>query len=327
MRYLVTGATGFIGGHVVDRLIEAGHRVRAHVLEPDAAERLEARAVEVRLGDLILDEDLAPLLEGVDVVVHCAGIAARGARREDIWRVNVEGTRRLVAACASAGLSRFVYLSSVAVYGHALPPAREDAPQDPVNVYGESKCAAEEAIWSCRAETGLPAVVLRPCLVYGERDRRLPHFFTRMSRLRLLPLPSGGNRVVALVHVSDLVDAVVAASTSPRAVGNAYNVTDGERHTYRDVLDTLRETTGRRPWILPVPGAVFATALKLLLWVARLKSTNNGSRADLSKSLRIFDLDCFYSLDAARADLGYDPRVTLAAGLRRTLAWSEQSAR
>ncbi len=268
----------------------------------------------------------APLLEDVDVVVHCAGIAAQGARKEDIWRVNVEATERLVSACARAKIPRFVYLSSVAVYGHAPSPVREDAPKHPVNIYGESKCAAEAAIWRCRAETGLPAVVLRPCLVYGERDRRLPRFLLRMSRLRLLPLPSGGNRIVALVHVSDLVDAIVAASISPRAVGNAYNVTDGERHTYRDVLDRLKETTGSRPRILPLPGAVFSTALKLLLGVARWKSANNGARADLSKSLRIFDLDCFFSLDAARADLGYAPGVTLAEGLRRTLAWSAEAS-
>ena len=79
MRYLVTGASGFLGGHLVDRLLEAGHTVRAHVLEPDAAAELEARGVEVRRGDLVQDGELAPWLEGVDVVVHCAGIAAQRA--------------------------------------------------------------------------------------------------------------------------------------------------------------------------------------------------------------------------------------------------------
>jgi len=321
MRYLVTGATGFLGGHVVDRLLEAGHRVRAHVLEADRGPGLRARGVEVRVGDLLEDKDLAPLLDGVDVVVHCAGIAAQRAAREEIWRVNVEGTKRLLSAFSGAALSRFVYVSSVAVYGQAPPPVSEDAPCNPVNVYGESKCAAEEALWRCRSETGLPAVALRPCLIYGERDRRLPRFILRMSRLAFLPLPHGGNRIVALVHVSDVVELILTASTSPRAVGNAYNVTDGEKHTYRDVLDCLREITGSRPRILPIPGPVFSTTLRLLLWLARRESSKGKPRADLSKSLRLFDLDSFYSLDKARADLGFTPRVSLSQGLARTLAF------
>ncbi len=324
MRYLVTGATGFLGGHVVDRILDAGHQVRAHVLEADRAPGLEARGVEVRVGDLLQDGDLAPLLEGVDVVVHCAGIAAQRAAREDIWRVNVDGTKRLLSACSGIALSRFVYVSSVAVYGHDPPPVSEDAPWNPVNAYGKSKCAAEEALWRCRTETGLPAVALRPCLIYGERDRRLPRFIVRMSRLAFLPLPHGGNRIVALVHVSDVVELILAASTSPQAVGNAYNVTDGERHTYRDVLDCQREITGRRPRIVPIPGPVFSTALELVLWFARRDSSMTKPRAGLSKSLRMFDLDSFYTLDKARADLGFTPRVGLSEGLARTLAWERR---
>ena len=328
MRYLVTGASGFLGGHLVDRLLEAGHPVRAHVLEPDAASRLEARGVEVRRSDLVQDGDLAPWLEGVDVVVHCAGIAAQRAAREDIWRVNVEGTKTLLAQCTRAGISRFVYISSVAVYGHAPPPVSEDAPQRPVNLYGESKRAAEEILFRCHSESGLPAVVLRPCLIYGERDRRLPRFLVRMSRLPFLPLPHGGRRAVALVHVSDVVQAILAASTSPRAAGSAYNVTDGELHTYRDVLDRLREITGKRPRIVPIPGAVFHAGLKVVLGLARRGrwgKSADASRDDLSESLRVFDLDSIYSIEKARKDLGFTPRVGLAEGLERTLAFCREA--
>jgi len=320
VRTLVTGATGFLGSHVVDRLVEEGRRVRAHVLEPDRAPGLEARGIEVRVGDLLQEEDLAPLVEGVDVVIHCAGVAAQRAPRENIWRVNVEGTKRLLAACSRAALPRFVYISSVAVYGHAPPPVAEDAPKNPVNVYGESKVAAEDALWRCHSEHGLPAVALRPCLVYGERDRRLPQFLSRMSRLPLLPLPRGGNRIVALVHVEDVVSAIVAASTAAQAPGRAYNVTDGAPHTYRDVIDHLKELTGRSPRIVPVPAPLFSASLKLLLRLSRREG--RAASVDLSKSIRIFEQDSLYSLDAARRDLGFTPRVGLHEGLERTLAWS-----
>jgi nucleoside-diphosphate-sugar epimerase len=301
MRYLVTGGTGLVGGHLIDRLREAGDEVRALVRRPAVAEELRRRGVDSRLGDLADARDLPAAVEGVDVVVHAAGVVQVMGEHRELWAVNVEGTERLLEASARAGLRRFVHLSSVAVYGPAPAPIAEDAPKRPVGPYGQSKWAAEQALWRRHAEGGLPAVALRPCIIYGGRDRHAWPVLERLRRMRVLPLPRGGRRLIDLVHVSDVVDAVMAASTAPEAVGRAYNLTDGERHSIRDILEAYGRIAGRRPAILPIPGPVWGLALRV------------------RSRLRAFDLDFHYAIDAARRDLGYRPRVGLVEGLSRTL--------
>jgi len=303
MRWLVTGATGLVGSHVVDRLREAGDEVRALVRRPEAVEELRRRGVDVRLGDLADASGLPAAVAGVDVVVHSAGAVQVGGEQPRLWAVNVEGTERLLAASTGAGLRRFVHLSSVAVYGHAPPPVAEDAPKRPQAAYGKSKWAAEQAVWRHHSEHGLPAVALRPCAIYGGRDRHAWPILSQLGRRRFVPLPDGGRRLIDLVHVSDVVDAVLASAHEPSAVGRAYNVTDGERHTYRDLLAVYERVTGRRPAILPFPGGL----LKL------------APRVGVLRRARAFGLDLHYAIDAARRDLGYRPRIALEEGLRRTL--------
>ena len=303
MRFLVTGATGLVGAHVVDRLLARGDHVRALVRRAGAAEALRARGVEARLGDLAADT-IAACVEGIDVVVHCAATVETGGDAAALWPVNVEATERLLEASARARVGRFVHLSSTAVYGAADPPIAEDAPKRPSGGYGRSKWAAEEALWRHHAR-GLPGVALRPCVIYGPGDRHAWPTLLGLSRRRVLPLPRHGRRLLDLVHVADVADAVLGAAAAAEAPGRAYNLTDGESHSYRDILDALAAATGRGPAIVPLPGP----ALRLL---ARL-----GRRA---ARLRVLDLDLHYAIDAARRDLGYAPRVSLQEGIRRTLA-------
>ena len=317
MRYLVTGATGLVGSHVVDHLLERGESVRALVFEPEAAEPLRARGVDVHVGDLTRGE-LTPLVNGTDAVLHCAGAVKVMATREQLWSVNVEGTQRLLAAAASLDCTRFVFVSSTSVYGHPPPPVTEDAPKRPVGAYGESKWAAEEALWRYRAEYGLPAVALRPCPIYGPRDQRIAQALVDLGRMRVAPLAGGGRRVVDLVYVTDVAEAVIAAATAPAAIGRAYNLTDGERHTYRDVLVAYEQATGRRPAILPVPGSALVGAMRALIWLRQRRGVPGDWTGQMGR-VRGFVLDTHYAIDAARRDLGYAPKVGLTEGVRRTL--------
>ena len=316
MRYFVTGATGLVGGQVVDRLCARGETVRTLVLEAPLVDGLRRRGVEVVSGDLTDPADLASAVAGTDVVIHCAGIVQMGAHRRDLWAVNVEGTERLLTAAARGGSPRFVYVSSVGVYGRAPAPTAEDAPKKPVGAYPESKWAAEQAVWR-HAEAGLPVVVLRPCPIYGPGDRRVTRALERLGRLKVLPLPGGGRRLADLVYVSDVADAALAAATAPAAVGRAYNVTDGERHTYRDILLAHEQVRGRRPAIVGVPGRAVVGALQMLMWWRQLRGVP-GDWAGEVERVRALDCDAHYSIEAARRDLGYRPRVGLVEGLRRT---------
>jgi nucleoside-diphosphate-sugar epimerase len=177
----------------------------------------------------------------------------------------------------------------------------ENAPKQPTGEYGKSKWAAEEVLWRHHAEHALPAVALRPCVVYGGRDRHAWPVLSRLARMRVVPLPRGGARLIDLVHVSDVVEAVLAAAREPVAAGRAYNITDGETHSYRDILTALGHLTGRRPAILAVPSLAWRLAGRVV------------------EAARALDLDLHYPIDAARRDLDYRPQVGLMEGLRRTL--------
>jgi nucleoside-diphosphate-sugar epimerase len=176
----------------------------------------------------------------------------------------------------------------------------EDAAKQPVGAYGKSKWGAEEALRRHHEARGLPVVVLRPCIVYGGRDRHAYPALSRLARLPFVPLPNRGGHLLDLVHVSDVVQAVIAAAVMPDVVGRAYNVTDGQAHSYRDILLALERASGRRPWILSVPGAAWGMASRLV------------------PVLRGLGLDLHYSVEAARRDLSYRPRMEMDAGLAET---------
>jgi len=303
MRYLVTGATGLVGSHVVERLVARGDAVRAIARRPEDLEPMRRCGVDARPADLAAAGDLGALLDGVDVIVHCAGVVQMEGRPRDLWTVNVEATERLLASGARSGLRRFVHLSSVAVYGAAAAPVGEGAPKQPAGAYGKSKWAAEQALWRYQAEGRVPGVALRPCAIYGGHDRHAWPILSRLARRRVVPLPSGGRRLLDLVHVSDVVDAVLAAAAEPAAVGHAYNVTDGESHSYRDILVAYEQVAGRRPVIIPIPAALLRLAGRIGGW----------------QRVRALGFDLHYAIEAARRDLGYRPRVGLRDGLRRTL--------
>jgi nucleoside-diphosphate-sugar epimerase len=143
--------------------------------------------------------------------------------------------------------------------------------------------------------------------------------------MRLVPLPRGGRRLLDLVHVSDVVEAVLAAIASPAAVGHAYNITDGESHSYRDILVAYGELTGRRPAVLAVPPCLFRLTLKLGLALQRGRRLTREASGRVAQAGAL-DLDVHYSIEAARSDLGYRPRVGLREGLRRTLLAAEPRA-
>ena len=318
MRYFVTGATGFIGHHLVKRLIGQGVTVRALVVEPTEIERLRADGVEVCFGDIGDPIDLVPDLKDVDIVIHCAGAApARmGLLSEQAWAINVDGTERLLAASKAVGVRRFVFLSTSAVYRYSTPPIAEDAPIRPVGAYAQSKWAAEEQVWRY-AQEGLPVVVLRPALVYGPGDTKFSQGIQRLARLPILPLPAGGERLLDLVYVTDLIESILAAATSPVAVGGAYNITDGQRHTVADLVRACEVTTGVSPTILPVPSA-FLAAIPTLV-----RSLTSGGRqtvlAGRLAGLKILDLDIHFSIEAAQRDLSYRPQIGLQEGITKTL--------
>ncbi len=207
------------------------------------------------------------------------------------------------------------------------PLSREDAIKNPVGDYGKSKWAAEKIVWRTYTETDLPVVVLRPCTILGQSNPEFSQRIAGLLRRRLIPLPQGGRRCFDLVYISDVIDVILAVATSSTAIGRAYNITDGEHYTYRDILNTYVSVNGdgRSPRILSIPGGLVAFVQQVLV---RSMQRRGRPQAQIERvqMLSIFNRDLTYTIDAARTDLGYRPKVNLPEALRRVSAQAGQTA-
>ncbi len=245
---LVTGATGYVGSHLVAALVTAGWGMRASGRRPRPA-TLDG-AVDYVAADLA-DDDLGPLVKGTTHVFHLAGASSSRSDDEEMQRTNVAGTGRLVIAAASVGVERFVHMSSTSVYGEEeqLPlPVREDVEVHPSRGYGKAKWGAEEKVWAA-ADSGLAAVILRPVSVYGPGAVKL----VASAALDVaIERRAGLDRVAVarepveqrLLHIDDLIGATVHLADHAGAVGRAFNLTSGVYPTSLDVAEILADEFG-----------------------------------------------------------------------------------
>jgi nucleoside-diphosphate-sugar epimerase len=316
-RILVTGATGFIGGAVVRRLLQQQRLVRAMARRIEKAADLEKLGAEVVMGDLGDEDLLERAVEGCAVVVHAAAQVDDAPTRMQYEGPNVGGTENILIASQRAGVKRFVYISSIAVFG--LPAAGEitdDSPRGPAGEsYSDSKFGAEEAVWSfCRAR-GLPFTILRPSCVYGPGS---PHWsvipFKRIRKGKML-LIAGGRGTFNYVYIDNLVDAILLACEDDRALGQAFIVNDGAT-TWREYFGAYANLTGRSKMpSVPLPVAKLVLAGRNLAGRFRHKSPTALRALNFMAGTAVFRE---WHLEKA---LGYQPRVGLEEGLRRTELW------
>lgn len=240
---LVTGATGYIGWRLVPTLVAAGWTVVASGRRPRPA--WLPTSVEYRPADLVEDE-LAGLVAGMSHVVHLAGASSSRSSQEEMDRVNVVGTGRLVAAARAGGVGRFVHMSSTSVYGEEVElvqPVREDGPLHPSRGYGKAKWGAEQAVWAAGRD-GLEVVVLRPVTVYGPGAVKLMASaildvaIERHAGLDRLAVPATAIEQ-RMVHIDDLVASTIHLLGHPDAPGRAFNVASGTYPSSHQVLGAL----------------------------------------------------------------------------------------
>ena len=261
MKVLVTGASGTIGRPLTAALAAAGHEVRAAVREP-RAQTFTSNIAVVRLPDLARPVDWAPLLPGMDAVVHLAGVAHTGLADAAYDRVNHRATAELARAAASAGIQRLVFASSIRAQSgpHADHPLTETDPARPTEAYGRSKLAAEDAVRAA----GVPFTIMRPVLVYAPGARGNLANLIRLARSRL-PLPFG--RLAerrSLLSVDNLIAAITFALADARATNETFIVADPQAVSVAEIITVVRDALGRGPGLVRVPPAVFAAPLGLI---------------------------------------------------------------
>lgn len=323
MRVLVTGATGFIGGRLAGRLAAAGHQVRALVRDPARAAPLAALGVELAPGELGDPRALAAAVEGCTLVVHLAGLV-KALSAADLFRVNAEGTRALARACAEARpRPRLVLVSSLAAAGPAPGrPRREEDPPVPVSRYGESKLAGEAAARELAGR--LETVVLRPPAVYGPGDRELLPLLFGMARLGIILKSGRAEKRYSVLHVDDLCRAVLAAAERGKAVGRwgpegTYFLSDGGEYRWEEIGRAAADALPARAVVVALPellSTAVAAGASLLAVVSR-RPTILG--LDKLREMRQPAWTC--AIDRAVRELGFEPALPLAEGMRDAAAW------
>lgn len=319
MKAFVTGVTGFVGGHLAERLLREGWQVRG-LVRPGRDLSTLPPGVEPVVGTLEQPEALRAGCQGCSVVFHVAAELDGTAPREQMLRVNVAGTENVLRAAVEAGVRRVVFTSSVAVYGESAPEgADESTPPRPSGAYGESKVLAEEACFQYHRRGWVEVVALRPCFIYGPRDRHFTPNAVRVLRGGWFPMVGGGRAPLDLVHVEDVVQAHLLAARRPEAPGRAYNVTDGARRTVRELVRLAAQALGVRVREIPVPGWAVGPAAGLLR-VAALVAGAPGTEMLTAGNLRAMLAPHHFSIARARAELGYEPRHRAEESLPRLLA-------
>lgn len=333
-RALVTGATGLVGSHIVERLGMEGWSVRALVREHADAAWLSAHHVDLALGDILDPVPFAAAAHGCDVIFHTAAAITPRGGWESFSRPNIDGTANAIAAAESSG-ARLVHLSSVAVYGpsgrYRAGGATDEAaplqPIPPLAYYARSKRDSEAMVLEAHREGRIRATALRPCVVYGPRDRQFIPRAARLLDTGFAPMIGEGDAVLSIVHAANVADGAVRAATIDGAQGRAFNLANDFPVTVAEFVRLAGIGLGRELRVARVPPGLARGAVAVARVGARL-TMGPGMDAMVASTLDFLTRDNPFTSDAARETLGWDPPVRPDTGIPEAFrSWAESRRR
>ena len=317
--FLVTGATGFIGSHLVDRLVSHGCRVRCLVRKSSSFHYLPSSGVEFTHGDLVTGEGLREALRGVVTVMHLAGVT-KALSEEAYFAGNARATENLLACCGD--VARFVHVSSLAAAGPSPNgvPLSEEAEPHPVSAYGRAKLASERAVQT--SEVAARTVTVRPPVVFGPRDGDVWQIFRTAAHGWMLQIGKQ-ERFFSVVYVKDLVEGLVLAAERANAAGRTYFLAHPKAVSWGEFGAAAAKPSGRRIHMIAAPqGAARAIGAAAEAW-----SHLSGKAGILSRE-KVAEADHrFWTCDPSRAreELGFTAKYDLEAAVGETLAWYREA--
>jgi nucleoside-diphosphate-sugar epimerase len=327
MRALVTGATGFLGSHLVEGLLEAGHEVRALVRNPSKGQFLADGGAEIVLGDVTMPATLVSATQGVDVVFHSAALVSNWAPWSAYLETTVQGTENLLAAAERTGVKRIVHVSTTRVYDdrHCRRERNitEDAPHGqrgfrPMGAYAHAKVLAEAVVR--RFASRVPISIVRPAWIYGPRDELIVPSLLRFLRKPGARWPGRVDPCSDAIHVTDVADCAITAALHPRAVGQAYNASPHRRLSVREFLGAFADE-------LDIKMPTRSAPAFLARWCAHLSegwASLCGSRTPpmINRAgVAILTEDVRYDSAKAEREIGWRSQVELADGVAHTVRW------
>jgi len=321
---LVTGASGFIGGRLAERLAtEEGVRVRGMFRRSKKAEGLQKLPLETVQGDLLDLESLRRAVDGCDLVFHCAALVRETGDRNEFFSTNVKGTENILRVSKDVGVKKFIHFSSVSVYG-TNPPDRADetTPFQPCgNLYCDTKMAAERAVWAAYQEARLPVVVIRPANVYGPYSNPWTVRPIKLINSGQMILINGGTGLCNYVYIDNLVDATLVATKRDQSVGEVYLISDGMPVTWKEFFGYYAQMAGK-PGIRSVPewiGKAIALGMEI-------SSKLTGKPPKITReAVGFLTRKARFSIEKARHELGFQPRLSLEEGMKLTEQWLREA--
>ncbi len=319
MKALVTGGSGFTGGHLVKKLISRDINVRVLARPASKIDTLKELGAEIVTGDITDKDSVFKAVKGADKVFHITA-AFREANLPDrtYWNVNYGGTKNIIEACLKHGTQRLVHCSTIGVTSSIKnPPADETTPYGPGDVYQESKCKAEKEVLKYIKEKNLPASIIRPCAIYGPGDFRLLKMFRMIAKKRFFMLGSG-NALYHMVYVDDLASSFILASEKEEAIGEVF-IIGGERYVTLNELTMLiaKEFDVPPPKIhLPYkPVEILSSVVEYIYKPLKKEPPLYRRRVAFFKKNRAFDIS------KAKKILGYNPEFSLEKGIHAAAKW------
>jgi nucleoside-diphosphate-sugar epimerase len=321
VKILITGATGLLGGHLIKELRQRGEQLRALVLPIENADQLIEQGVEVVRGDITDASTLEPAVKDVDLVFHLAGMMGVWRPLSDYRRVNVTGSENLYKAAQAAGVRRFVHTSSHTVYGlgHGCFLTENDPLRPDPDPYSLTKAEADRRIRRLMLTSDVETVILRPGTFFGPGDRlHFGRIAQRMKAGKGVIIGSGWN-ALPFCYVTDVVQGFMLAGYHPQATGNVYNISNDRPLTQLEMFNAIADAVGglrptRHLPYLPIYYGSFV-AEKL---VARLSRTQP---IVTQLGAMMFGTDNRHSIEKARRELGYEPKVDLREGIQLAAEW------
>jgi nucleoside-diphosphate-sugar epimerase len=322
MKVLITGGTGFIGSRLALKCLEKGHQVIVLGQTNNGAEDenksfLENKGIAVVLASVTDQQAIVDVIHGIDVVYHLAA-AQHEANVPDqrFWDVNVEGTRNLLEASDKAGVQRFVYGSTIGVYGSAIEGRiDENSALKPDNIYGKTKLEAEKLVLSFKEI--IPVVIIRISETYGPGDRRLFKLFKSIKKNIFFMIGNGKN-LHHLIYVDDLIEGFFLASTVEAAIGQTFVLAGKDPLTTEDMVTTIAEELGTKISPFRAPLSLFlitATIMESVLRPLGIQPPLHRRRMDFFKKSFVFSPTLSSQL------LGFAPRYTFKQGVAETAKW------
>ncbi len=323
MKVLVTGATGFLGGYVVEELLKHGFEVVGLARKTSNTSLLEELGVEIRWGDITNAADMLEAVKDVDAVVHLAAYYTFHGEKERFYKVNVGGTRNVIEAALKNKVKRFIYCSTTEAVGPVKnPPADETYPPNPTYEYGRSKLEAEKLV-SYYGNRGLEYTILRPTGLYGPRNvNDVSYWFIKAVAERSLLarfVVGSGENLIQFTHAADAAQSFRLALEREESIGEVYFIGDEKAYTYNEVYKMVAELAGVDPPDRHIPP-----------WLAKLMIAPleffNKLRGEENFLLHVDTVDAVtsdraYSIEKAKKQLGFQPKYSLRDGLKETLEW------